>query len=381
MSTLPTSHRSPASGRSPRRQRPACTRAGVVLALTGLSFAAQAGALPFAFAPSANIQYDWTQVDSDRAGSESNQDFRRAKLGFKLKDPGKRWQFVTEHDFADKTPPDAYLELTPADGHSVRIGQFKQPFLLEDAVSDKHAPLLEQSPVGVFAISRRIGIEYARAATWGTVNTAVFGQRLDGTSESIGASMRGTWLLQSGDSGTAHVGMSLASESPDNRRASFSVNPGTTLTDLRLASTGGITAVDRLDRAALEGVWIRNAWSLQGEIARVTARRDGANFDGNAGSLLLTWSPTGDGRSYKRGVVGAPAPEGRVAWELALRAGSIDLDDGAIAGGRVDSVGVAATCTINKHLRVLANVLQQDSKRRGVDDETTVASLRVQLTY
>jgi len=217
------------------------------LALALASVACTAAASPaFDFAPVVNIQYDWARFDNDQRAFEDTDDFRRGRLGFKLKGTNKLWQFVAEHDFADKTPADAYLELTPTDGHAIRIGQFKQPFLLEDAVSDKSTPLLEPSLVGVFAISRRIGLEYARFGERGTLNAAVFGQRLDGTSESLGASVRGTWLLPTAADTNAHMGMSLATESPDSARASFSVAPGTSLTPLRLASTGAIAGIDIL---------------------------------------------------------------------------------------------------------------------------------------
>lgn len=348
-----------------------------------LAFAAPAAAadLPFDLAPTANVQYEWAHIESDHAAPQDEDGFRRAKLGFRLKGDNKRWQFVAEHDFADKTPPDAYLELTPAEGHALRVGQFKQPFSLEDAISDKQTAFLEASPVGSFAISRRIGAEYARSGKRGTLNVAVFGQRLDGTSDSPGASARGTWLLRSSATDNLHVGASIASESPRNERASFSATPGTTLTDLRVASTGAIAGVDRIDRAAVEGLWVHAAWSLQAEAAQVVARRDGVDAHANAGTAQLTWSPTGDGRAYKRGVAGAPAPKGHVGWELAARWGVIDLDDGLVRGGHAETWGLAATCYLGANVRVIANVLRYDGDRRRVHDDPLVAGLRVQFTY
>lgn len=327
--------------------------------------------------PTANVQYDIVRVDSDDMRLRDDDAFRRARLGFKLK--GDAWQFVAEHDVVDRTPPDAYLELTPSKGHSLRIGQFKQPFLLEDAVSDKQAPFLEQSPLGAFGISRRLGIEYARQAAWGTVNAALVGQRLDGTSEGLGVATRATWKLRERDGEVLHIGGGIASESLDTDRASFAANPGTALTDVRLARTGTLRDVDRIDRAAIEALWIRGAWSLQGEHAQVIAQRDNArDAHGHAQSLLATWSPTGHVRSYKRGVPGAPSGDGS-AWELSTRWSVIDLDSGAVAGGTVRQLGLAATCYVNDHLRIAANLVR--SERDGAADEPLLAALRVQLTY
>lgn len=354
--------------------------AGTAAALFLSPLAAAAATLPFEFSPSVNLQYEWAQVDADHARTEHDEDFRRARVGFRLK--GERWQFVADHDLADNTPPDAFFAFTPAEGHSLRIGQFKQPFSLEDANSDKQTAFLEPSLVGAFAVSRRLGVEYAHQAARSTFSASLFGQRLDGKNDSPGASLRGTWVAHQSDANLVHLGASLSSESPRTDRASFSANPGTTLTDLRLASTGSITGVDRLDRGAVEAMWIHRAWTVQAEAAQVHASRDGAaSFSGNASSVLLTWSPSGDARAYKRGVAAAPSAKGHAAWELALRWSAIDLNDGAIAGGSAESYGLAATCYFHRNARVIANVLQADGKRRGVSNEPLVTSLRLQFTY
>lgn len=343
---------------------------------------AVAADLPFEIAPIANVQYEWARVDSDLGPLQTEDGFRRARLGFRLKGDSKHWQLVVDHDFADKVPPDAYLELTPGEGQSFRLGQFKQPFALEDAIADKQTAFLEASPVGVFVISRRIGAEYARWGKRGTFNAALFGHRLDGTSDSPGASLRSTWLLRSGKQENLHVGLSLASESPRSDSASYSLNAGSVLSSLQLASTGGIAGVDRIDRAAVEGLWVRGAWSLQAESAKVLLRRDAGDVSGDAASVQLTWSPTGDGRNYKRGVATAPTPKGRTGWELALRYGVIDLDDGpAMRGGRAESWGLAATCYPHPNVRVIANLLQYDSRRRGIANDPLTAGLRVQFSY
>jgi len=350
--------------------------------LAGAVFPATAGDLPFEIAPIANVQYEWARIDSDLGPLQTEEGFRRARLGFRVKGDSKRWQLVVEHDFADRTPPDAYLELTPGEGQSFRLGQFKQPFTLEDAISDKQTAFLEASPVGVFAISRRIGAEYARWGKRGTFNAALFGHRLDGTSDSPGATVRGTWLVRSGAADSAHLGMSLASESPRSHAASYSLNAGTVLSDLRVASTGSLPGVDRIDRAAIEGLWVHGAWAFQAESARVFLRRDAGDVAGDATSLQVTWSPTGDGRSYKRGVATAPTPKGHAGWELALRYGVTDLNDGpAMRGGRAESWGLAATCYLHPNVRVIANLLQYTSTRRGVANDPLTAGLRVQFTY
>lgn len=329
-------------------------------------------------APTANVQYDVAHLDGAGAGDDATSAFRRARLGFKAQ--GTRWQFVAEHDFADRTPADAWLEFTPAKGHALRVGQFKQPFLLEDAISDKQSPMLETSPLGAFAFGRRIGAEYARYGSRGTLNVAAFDQRVDGTQKSRGATLRGTWLLRQGGGEILHVGGSLAFDRPGNARASFSTNAGTPLIVARLAGSGTLRGVDRIDRAGVEAVWIRGAGSVQAEAARLAVHRDGApTYDADAQSVTATWSPTGQARSYKRGVPGTVAANGHVAWELAARWSAIDFDDGGIAGGRVRQVAVSAISTLNPHLRIGGSLVRSTAHGRAANP--LLATVRVQLTY
>lgn len=349
--------------------------------IAATAWPALASAMPAKIAPTANVQYEWARVDPGNGPAQAGDGFRRARLGFRIQDDGQRWQVVVEHDFSGRTPADAFLELTPRAGQSFRIGQFKQPFTLEDALTDKQTAFLEASPVGALAISRRIGVEYARWSQRGTIAAALFGQRLDGSNDAPGASLRGTWRLRSEAQTSAHLGFSVASEFPRNRRAGYSLNAGTVFSDRKTAATGSLAGVDRVDRFAAEALWLRGAWSAQAELAQVIARRDAGDVRGTAGSVQLTWSSTGDGRRYQRGVAAGPAPMGHVGWELALRAGFIDLDDGPVRGGRVRTWGLAATCYPHPHVRLIANVLRYDSQRQGIDADTLTAGLRLQFSY
>ncbi|GAB2525245.1 OprO/OprP family phosphate-selective porin [Lysobacter humi (ex Lee et al. 2017)] len=331
-------------------------------------------------APTANIHYDVVRFDADDTRLRDDDAFRRLRLGFKAKNGP--WQLVAEHDFADRTPADAFVEYTPAKGHAVRVGQFKQPFSLEDAISDKQAPFLETSLLGTYAIGRRIGLEYSRHGDRGVLNVAAFGQRLDGTLEGRGLTARGAWVLRRDARGLLQLGASLATDTPDLERASFSASPGTALTSVRSGSSGSLAGVDRIDRGAVEALWVRGAGSLQAEWGRVAVQRDGRpDYATDAQAVVATWSPTGHSRSWKRGIPGGPSGANGVngAWELAARWSAIDLDDAGIHGGRVASYGLAASYFPNPHLRIAANLVR--TSRAGGADAPLLAALRVQLTY
>lgn len=332
------------------------------------------------FVPTANVQYDIARFGGDDAAFADDDAFRRARLGFNVK-KGKSWIFKVEHDVADKTAPELSFQWFGPRGHSLRLGQFKQPYLLEDATADKQTALMEPSLPGAFAISRRIGAEYSRSTDAWTMAVSVFGKRLDGTSHGLGVASRATRAFKLADGGIAHVGISAVSESPDSDSAKFSSRPEVFLTDRTLVKTGTITGINRVNRMAAEAAWLHGPWSLQGEWARVTADGDIKRFQGHGGYAMATWSPSGDGRSYKNGVIGAPKADKKSAWELAARYSRLDLDDGKLLGGRESDWAFGATWYANPHVRVMANYIIADSTRRGIDEKPRILEMRLQLTY
>ena len=331
--------------------------------------------------PIANIQYDAVMVDVNAQPTRHEQDLRRARIGVRISSRQQPWQLVMDHDFADRNPPDFFLEVSPREGTSLRLGQFKQPFALEDAIADKQTAFMETSPVGAFVISRRIGAEYAHWGKRGTFAIAAFGKRLDGSNDTTGISTRGTWRLAVDAPFQAHLGISLATEFPQHEQASFSMHAGTSLDARKVASTGTLTGINRVDRFAVESVWVKDAWSVQSEAASVILRRDTQQVRGQAANLQLTWSPTGDGRAYKRGVATGPSPKDHVGWEVALRYGVVDVNDGIVRGGYSENWGLAVTCYPHPNVRVLANIIQSKGRRAGQQIEPLTAGLRIQFTY
>src|SRR5690606_28518166 len=145
------------------------------------------------------------------------------------------------------------------------------------------------SRLGTFAISRRLGLEYARAGEHSVVKAALFGKKLDGSNESFGGTVRALAVLRDAPGDVAHVGFSVASESRDHRTASFSASAGNKLLGGSVAATGSIDDVSRLDRGALEALLIHQAWSAQAEVGAVTARRAGQDFTGHGANVVVTW--------------------------------------------------------------------------------------------
>ncbi|WP_309261021.1 OprO/OprP family phosphate-selective porin [Lysobacter arvi] len=353
-------------------------RLAAALAAVVLPLCAHAGEV--SFKPTGVVYYDGVDARPDVKPFEDVDKVRSARLGFVLK-AGERWQVNVEHEFTDRSTPDAFVQFTPAKGHVLRLGQFKQPFLLEDATSSRQTPLMDASLLGAFALGRRIGMGYAWSDADHAINAAVFGKRLDGKNEGLGAALRASRALHFGDD-LLHLGVGASVDSPDSDTARFSSKPETALATSSLVDTGTLGDVDRTSRAGLEALWIAGPWSVQAEAAAVRSHRDGAaDLRGRGGYALASWSPTGHRRNYKSGSVSSPTLGDGMAWELVLRYSRLDLDSAASQGGVQADWNFGATWYLNPYARLMANYVVADSRRRGVDDDPRLLLMRLQLQF
>lgn len=353
-------------------------RLSAALAAVVLPFCAHAGAV--SFKPTGVVYYDGVDAHPDVNPFEDVDKVRSGRLGFVAK-AGERWQLNVEHEFTDRSTPDAVLQFTPAKGHALRLGQFKQPFLMEDATSARQTPLMEASLLGAFALGRRIGLGYAWSDANHAVNATVFGQRLDGKNEGIGAAVRASRALHFGDD-LLHLGVGASVDSPDSETARFSSKPEAALATSSLVDTGTLGDVQRTTRAGLEALWIGGPWSVQAEAAAVQSHRDdAADVRGTGGYALASWSPTGHRRNYKAGTASSPTIGKEVAWELVVRYSVLDLDSAASQGGVQSDWNFGATCYLTSYARLMANYVVADSRRRGVNDDPRLFLMRVQLQF
>ena len=355
------------------------------LALTcGLSVLAMAAAPVAAveFKPTASLMADATWIDGDSAPDEDSVRMRRARVGFDVGTKGA-WLFRVEHDLTDRSAPEVSLQLTLAEGDSLWLGQFKQPFLLEDAMSDRQTPFLEPALSGAFVLSRRMGVGFQRVRTDWTWTSSAFGQRLDGTQERVGLASRATRVLWRDGDAFLHVGASAALEATEHGAFSVSSRPETYFARRTVVSTGALPGTDRVGRLGAELLWIDGPTSFQAEVASLRAMRDTApDFTGTSASAVVGWSPTGHARSYARGTVGSPAAaaQGGV-WELFARASWIDLDDGPVRGGESRNLSLGAVWYPMPKVRVMGNWIVANSDRRGVAYDPSVFALRLQYAY
>lgn len=360
-----------------------CHYSGVIVALmlaSGTACAVESGG--WKLDVNGNFQYDFAEFDADTATLDDADAVRRSRVAVTLKYL-KQFELKAEFDLFANQWTDGYLQYRFADRQGFRVGQFKQPFFLDELTSDKNLLFMEQGLPAAMGIGRRIGAEYAYSApTWSLALTQ-FGQTLAGGNDGEGFAARMTWLPISGDDSFLHLAAAVAIERPDSATARFSTRPEAGLSPRRFVDTGTVSGVNRIHRVGIEAAWVRGRWLLQSEYVQgLFSRNNAEDFSGSGYYVESSWFATDHRRGYKNGAIDAPMIEaGKPAWELGLRYSHLDLNDGSVLGGTESNWTAGVSCWLHPQLRLMANYIDVQSNRRGVTDNPDVLQLRAQLTF
>jgi len=327
-----------------------------------------------------NMQYDWLRTDEDDTLTQLG-DVRRTRLSLGIRAPGGLTARA-EYDAFDNAWTDVYLRWRGGP-HSVRIGQYKQPMFLDELSSDRFTMFMEQGLPASFALARRLGAEYTWTNPQWRASFSVHDGNLLGLLDGMGGVGRVVYTPFSAEGHLLHLGLSLGSESPEDERARFASRvEGSRIGRTRL-DTGILDGVDRINRSGLEALWINDAWTLQGEYMRASlSRADSSDANLHGWYVAASWFVSGDRTGYRNGAIQAPnlGEDGR-AFELALRASSLDLDDASVRGGDSTNFTLGANWYPNAHVRLTANYVHVDGERRGVAVEPDILQARVMLTF
>jgi len=354
----------------------------------------------FSFQLGGRIMVDGAYYDEDLNELGSGTELRRARIDLEGTMFGD-WGYEFGVDFSDKDADikDAYISYMGFDPWYFQVGQFKEPFSLEELTSSRYISFMERALPNELAPGRHIGIGARRHWDNWTAAAGVFGEAFDDDADDEGnegwaLTGRLTYAPWHDDLRALHLGGALSRRwTDDDDTVKYSTRPESHITDVKYLNTGKIKNTDSVDRLGLEAAWVTGPWSLQGEYIISDLNRSGGFDDPRFHGWYVygSWFPTGESRNYKfkKGSFGRVKPQSRYgAWELVARFSSMDLDDADITGGREQNWTLGANWYINPHLRLMANYTRVDNNSTADDDgdvlgndDPSVFQTRIQIDF
>ncbi|MEZ6125883.1 MAG: porin [Planctomycetaceae bacterium] len=341
---------------------------------------------------------------------QDNRAFRRTRLAAVGK-VAENVSYMLEMDFAFNGRPsfmDVWMDIAnmiPVG--TVRIGQWRQPFGLNELTSVKELTFLERPSMFGMSPFRQIGVGFHDVSgdenvTWAA---SVFGSATDAFGNSIGdrgygAAARLTKVLMEDQCSDflVHSGVGY----------SYVANPNKTIEYRNVPEFGGALAVpgtipffvDTLpipaDHANLLNGELAGTWGplhAQSELRyALVDTKNGGTLVFPSAYAQLGWILTGEHRPYNkqsaalgrikpRSVLGVKCG-GSGAWELAIRYSWIDLNQGTVTGGELKNTAYGVNWYLNDYTKIQFNYINADLNRAPVgNSDTHIFAMRAQLDF
>jgi phosphate-selective porin OprO/OprP len=327
---------------------------------------------------------DVASLDGDPGdGSDTDFGLRRAELVLKGKGPGN-FDWSAGYDASGDGKWLDVFGRYKIGGGFLQAGQYKQPNSLEELSSTRNNDFIAKAlATNTFAVSRRLGVAGGYGGDdWG-VTASVFGRELTrDRAHGSGYGARAYWAPVRDDGNIVHLGLSRVDYDTDADTLRLRARPGADMAQ-RLVDTGSMRDTDRIGTTGVEAMWVRGPFKLQGEY--MTAKVDryaGNDFEATGGYLSGVWNVTGETWGYKGGTPSTAKPANEAGmWQLGLRFDTLDLDDGAVAGGSLDTLTAGVNWYWRKNFKLALNYVKASSERGGLADDPSILEARVQLHW
>ncbi len=340
----------------------------------------------------------WHHEDVSALGDGSK--IRRARLYLKgtlFHD----WFYKFEYDFAgsggtNKGITDIWLGYSGFDHLSIKFGHFRDPFMLQDQVSDNNTQFTERALPDAFTAGRHIGIMASSNHKHWTAAAGFFGDKASvaggSDDEGWGTGGRLTWMPFNEKRHLLHLGLAANYRQPEGQSVRFKQQAETHISGVNFVDTGAINNVENYLALGAEFAAQYQSVYAQAEYIHTYVHRQHDSdlmFDG--WYVQTGWFITGESRPYthKGAKFKAVKPDNIVgqggwgAWELGFRYSTINLNDHAINGGELDNITFGLNWFPAPGLRMSANYVRVLASTGGsrADDEPGIVQFRGQWAF
>jgi phosphate-selective porin OprO/OprP len=332
-------------------------------------------------------------------GTPTGVEFRRARLALAGTVYGNV-DYKFEYDFADGTPAfkDVYIGVAGLPiVQYVRVGNFKEPFSLEELTSSNYITFMERGLPNAFAPSRNTGIavmptffdEHMTVSAGGFRETNDSGYGFGSDQEyNVTARVTGVPVYEDKGRNLIHLGLSYSHKFRHQETISFSQRPESHLFPVRLVNTLAIET-DGVDLINPEIAFVRGPLSVQAEYMHSFVQQiDASNPDFGGFYVFASYFLTGEQRSYKlsKGAFDRVSPrhnfssdlENWGAWEVAARFSRLDLGSKDVRGGALDDVTAGVNWYLNPVMRIEVNYVWAHLESVG---DSNIAQGRFQVAF
>jgi phosphate-selective porin OprO/OprP len=310
------------------------------------------------------------------------------------------WGYKLQYDFANtgsngKGIADAFITYNGFDDLQLKVGNFKDPFMLQEQTSSKHTLFTERAIPAAFYAGRHIGLMASTVQKHWSLAGNLSGDAVntDGgeDDEGWGAGARVTFSPIDEKTKLIHFGLGINYRDTGDDDVRFKNTPESHVAGVNIVDTGTIDNVNDYFNVGLEVAATYGSFSAQAEYVTTSVNRNsGQDLDFDGWYFQTGYFLTGESRNYKsRGAFAGVTPKGIVgeggigAWEFGLRYSSVDLADADIDGGEADLIGAALNWYPTPTLRFSANYIDVLDIEGGSHDgdEPSVFQVRSQWAF
>ncbi|MEZ6000300.1 OprO/OprP family phosphate-selective porin [Hyphomonas sp.] len=359
--------------------------------------------------PSFRGQVDYTWADASRSDfTVDSAELRQFRAGITAKKSGAEWkaELVTDDD-GNVAVTDVYFKKAlAAPGWSVRLGHFKTANSLDEQTSEWVSGDFERAAfTDAFEFERRLGVQLERIGDVHSFYAGVFASNVNDEAFSEGHAIAGRYVFtpKRPEGEVLHIGLSArwreaGGSLPDfrYRQRPFTHNAG------RVVATPRLGGKDLF--AGAEFAWLKGPAWIAAEAAILSDDMTGGGNATFTGGYLEAGYMLGGRRTYKghkfdRPKIDRPVTEGGPGALLtAVRYDTLDLEDGDVNGGKLDTLILALDWYLTSRIHAGINFFRSEPEFGSVDggidpafaaawlagetgDTITGATFRIQFEY